>query len=43
VLQRIKGDERLSGKRREDVIDHLNGQIHPLDEVSSCGSSLGTT
>lgn len=43
VLQRIKGDERLSGKRREDVIDHLNGQIHPLDEVSSCGSSLETT
>lgn len=34
VLQRIKGDERLAGKRREDVIDHLNGQIHPLDEVS---------
>ncbi|KAI4673715.1 uncharacterized protein J4E88_008772 [Alternaria novae-zelandiae] len=33
VLQRIKGDERLSGKRREDVIAHLNGQIHPLDEL----------
>lgn len=34
VLQRIKGDLRLVGKRREDVIEHLNGQIHPLDEVS---------
>lgn len=34
VLQRIKGDERLTGKRREDVVLHLNGQIHPLDEVS---------
>ncbi|EOA83828.1 hypothetical protein ACJQWK_01004 [Exserohilum turcicum] len=33
VLQRIKGDERLVGKRREDVIEHLNGQIHPLDEL----------
>ena len=37
VLQRIKGDERLVGKRREDVIEHLNGQIHPLDEVSFFG------
>jgi nuclear pore complex protein Nup155 len=35
VLQKIKADERLNGKRRADVIEHLNGQIHPLDEVSS--------
>lgn len=34
LLQKIKGDQRLSGKRREEVIEHLNGQIHPLDEVS---------
>ncbi|CAA9961837.1 hypothetical protein PTMSG1_05214 [Pyrenophora teres f. maculata] len=33
VLQRIKGDERLSGQRREEVIAHLNGQIHSLDEL----------
>ena len=33
VLQRIKGDERLTGKRREDVIELLNGQIQTLDEV----------
>lgn len=33
VLQRIRADERLVGKRREDVIEHLNGQIHPLDEL----------
>jgi nuclear pore complex protein Nup155 len=33
VLQRIKGDERLSGQRRDNVIADLNGQIHPLDEV----------
>jgi nuclear pore complex protein Nup155 len=34
VLQKIKGDERLSGDRRVAVIAHLNGQIHPIDEVS---------
>jgi nuclear pore complex protein Nup155 len=34
VLQKIKGDERLVGQRRVDVINELNGQIHPLDEVS---------
>ena len=34
VLQRIRGDERLTGKRRDEVIAHLNGQIHSLDEVS---------
>jgi nuclear pore complex protein Nup155 len=34
VLQKIKADERLNGKRRADVIEHLDGQIHPLDEVS---------
>ncbi|RMZ73349.1 non-repetitive nucleoporin [Pyrenophora seminiperda CCB06] len=33
VLQRIRGDQRLSGKRRDEVIAHLNGQIHPLDEL----------
>lgn len=33
VLQKIKSDERLSGQRRADVIQHLDGQIHPLDEV----------
>jgi nuclear pore complex protein Nup155 len=35
VLQKIKSDERLSGQRRAEVIKHLDGQIHPLDEVSS--------
>lgn len=34
VLQRIRGDERLTGQRREEVIKHLDGQILPLDEVS---------
>ncbi|CBX90890.1 hypothetical protein IAQ61_002360 [Plenodomus lingam] len=33
VLQRIKGDERLTGERRETVIQNLNGQIHTLDEL----------
>lgn len=33
VLQKIKSDERLSGQRRADVIQHLDGQIHPIDEV----------
>ncbi|KAF2844582.1 non-repetitive nucleoporin-like protein [Plenodomus tracheiphilus IPT5] len=33
VLQRIKGDERLNGERRAAVIEHLNGQIHTLDEL----------
>jgi nuclear pore complex protein Nup155 len=33
VLERIKGDERLVGQRRVDVIKDLDGQIHPLDEV----------
>lgn len=33
ILQKIKADQRLSGKRREEVIEHLNGQIHPLDEL----------
>ncbi|KAH8729029.1 Non-repetitive/WGA-negative nucleoporin C-terminal-domain-containing protein [Phaeosphaeriaceae sp. PMI808] len=33
LLQKIKSDERLGGKRRADVIEHLNGQIHPLDEL----------
>lgn len=35
LLQKIKGDERLSGERRMKVIQHLDGQIHPLDEASS--------
>jgi nuclear pore complex protein Nup155 len=35
VLQKIKSDERLAGSRRLEVIAHLDGQIHPLDEVSS--------
>jgi nuclear pore complex protein Nup155 len=35
VLQKIKADVRLNGDRREQVIGHLDGQIHPLDEVSS--------
>ena len=34
VLQRIKGDDRLSVQKREEVVLHLNGQIHSLDEVS---------
>jgi nuclear pore complex protein Nup155 len=34
VLQKIKADERLSGARRAEVITHLDGQIHPLDEVT---------
>jgi nuclear pore complex protein Nup155 len=34
VLQKIKGDERLSGERRAAVIVHLNGQIHSIDEVN---------
>jgi nuclear pore complex protein Nup155 len=34
VLQKIKADTRLSGQRRAQVIEHLDGQIHPLDEVS---------
>ncbi|CAO2652872.1 Nn.00g022830.m01.CDS01 [Neocucurbitaria sp. VM-36] len=33
ILQKIKADQRLTGKRREEVIEHLNGQIHPLDEL----------
>jgi nuclear pore complex protein Nup155 len=35
ILQKIKSDERLSGQRRAEVVSHLDGQIHPLDEVSS--------
>jgi len=35
VLQKIRADIRLTGERRQEVIEHLNGQIHPLDEVSS--------
>jgi nuclear pore complex protein Nup155 len=34
VLQKIKADVRLNGDRRAQVIGHLDGQIHPLDEVS---------
>ncbi|RYF48227.1 MAG: hypothetical protein EOO38_10565 [Cytophagaceae bacterium] len=34
VLQKIKADTRLTGQRRAQVIEHLDGQIHPLDEVS---------
>lgn len=34
VLQKIKDDIRLSGKRREEVLAHLDGQILVLDEVS---------
>lgn len=33
VLQRIRGDPRLSGARREEVIALLNGQIQPLDDL----------
>ncbi|KAF2035093.1 nucleoporin-domain-containing protein [Setomelanomma holmii] len=33
VLQKIKSDERLTGQRRTQVIEHLDGQIHPLDEL----------
>lgn len=33
ILQKIKGDIRLTGTRREEVIQLLNGQIHSLDEV----------
>ncbi|KAH7382661.1 Non-repetitive/WGA-negative nucleoporin C-terminal-domain-containing protein [Phaeosphaeria sp. MPI-PUGE-AT-0046c] len=33
VLQKIKSDERLSGQRRADVIQLLDGQIQPLDEL----------
>lgn len=36
VLERIKGDPRLQGQRREDVIKKLNGAIQPLDDVSLC-------
>jgi nuclear pore complex protein Nup155 len=34
VLQKIKGDDRLSGKRREEVLLYLDGPIRALDEVS---------
>jgi nuclear pore complex protein Nup155 len=34
VLQRIRGDERLTGSRREAVIARLNGEIQQLNEVS---------
>ncbi|KAL6710987.1 hypothetical protein ACN47E_006862 [Coniothyrium glycines] len=33
VLQRIKGDQRLTGKRREEVVSLLDGQIQTLDEL----------
>jgi nuclear pore complex protein Nup155 len=33
VLQKIKGDDRLSGKRREEVLLYLDGPIRALDEV----------
>jgi nuclear pore complex protein Nup155 len=36
VLQKIRADIRLTGQRRAEVIEHLDGQIHPLDEVSLC-------
>lgn len=34
VLEKIKADIRLTGARRDEVIGHLDGQIHTLDEVS---------
>lgn len=40
VLQKIKADQRLDGQRRAEVIQLLDGQIQPLDEVSSFSSSL---
>jgi nuclear pore complex protein Nup155 len=40
VLQKIKADERLSGARRAEVVTHLDGQIHPLDEVTPTSSPL---
>jgi nuclear pore complex protein Nup155 len=33
VLQKIKSDDRLSGKRREEVLVYLDGPIRALDEV----------
>lgn len=33
VLQKIKGDDRLSGNRREEVLLYLDGPIRALDEV----------
>jgi nuclear pore complex protein Nup155 len=34
VLQKIKADQRLDGQRRAEVVQLLDGQIQPLDEVS---------
>jgi nuclear pore complex protein Nup155 len=33
ILQKIRSDVRLSSPRREEVIERLNGDILPLDEV----------
>ncbi|KAF1946917.1 nucleoporin-domain-containing protein [Clathrospora elynae] len=33
VLQKMKADERLTGQRREQVIEHLNSQICTLNEL----------
>ena len=35
ILQKIKNDPRLTGNKREDVIENLDGAIQPLDDVSS--------
>lgn len=43
ILQKIRADERVTGPRRAQVIEHLDGQIHPLDEVRSCVESVITT
>lgn len=34
VLQKIKADERLVGKRREEVISRLDGEIQTIERVS---------
>ena len=40
VLQKIKNDPRLSGERKQSVIEDLDGQIQPLDEVRYFAFSL---
>ena len=35
ILQKIKNDPRLTGNKRQDVIENLDGAIQPLDDVSS--------